>query len=186
MAIVSSLSRFPKHASLIGEMLVGYGELEFAMTTLVQQAIKRSISDAARVVYRMRGAQNRIDVSDALLRPFYKQIGLNGPYGQWLGAMRRCRVIRNQYAHCTWYHEDGRLLMAELAEAAQPPEGPALLTFTSLELPLVKQQYDYFEYTHDLAYYLKNEGAYRIDRRRRHKAKLPTSLPAPRLGSPRS
>jgi hypothetical protein len=181
-----SLRNLPDHAAIIGGILLGYTDLEFFMLDLVAQAIAGDddFSTAARILYRLRGAHDRLNVADAIVRPFMEEIKLEGPYCQWLGAMRRCRVIRNQYAHCTWKAAEGRAWFADLEKAAQGVEGEAGLRFVPLDLPLLEEQFEFFRYTAQVIFYLMDETKFRRDRRRRHKSRLPKSLPVPNLHSP--
>lgn len=179
------LDQFPAHGILIGEILLSYSHLEFMVVDLVGQAIGRDIDCAIRLLYRLRGANDRLQAADAVLRPFMNDLALGGPYGQWLGAMRKCRIIRNQFAHCGWMSRSGHLEFASLEECAQGTEGETTMHFNRIELKLLEQQLDYFEYAYDVLIYLTYEARYRRDRRRRHRNPLPKSREAPSLHSPR-
>ena len=181
--VARSLEGFPEHAELIGDMLLGYGELESIMVSLVALATSTDENTAVRILYRMRGAQNRLDVADAILRPYYIKLGLIGPYGQWIGAMRRCKLLRNQYAHCAFLDRHNALYIADFDTAAQSTDGTANLHFARLGLDLVREQQDYFWYTEQITYYLLRETRHRKDRRRKNPDKLPKSRPVPKLDS---
>jgi hypothetical protein len=183
--VAISLQDFPDHAAIIGDILLGYSDLEFFMVDLVGQATgDASLGTAVRLLYRLKGSANRLNVADALLRPFMAKLRLHGPYSQWHGAMTRCRIIRNQYAHCGWSAAEDILLIANFEEAGKPAEGPTPLQFLPLELSLLKEQQAYFGYAIDLAMFLMSEARFRRDRRRRHHLRLPKSRAAPKPHSP--
>lgn len=186
LPVAISLREFPKHAEIIGDMLLGYSDLEFFMVDLVGQALgEDDLNTAARILYRLWGADARLQVADAIVRPFMTDIKLLGPYCQWLGAMRQCRKIRNQYAHCGWSKDaKGRLEIANLEAAGATIEGSASLEFLPLELGLLKQQQAFFGYTIDVTLYVMAEARFREDRRRKHRYRLPKSRALPKLHSP--
>jgi hypothetical protein len=181
------LDNFPEEAEIIADLLLGFGDLEFLTISLIAEAITgRDYSVAARILYRLRGANDRLNVADALLRPTMNDLKLLGQYCQWLGAMRRCRVIRNQYAHCGWDQDSkGRLTFCDLEETGASVEGSAVLTYEPIELGLLKEQQAFFAYTYQLVLWLMNELRFRKDRRRRHKTRYPKSRAVPKLHSPR-
>jgi hypothetical protein len=180
-----SIRHFPEHAAIVGDMLLGYGDLEFFMLDLIARAVADSdINTAARVLYRLRGANDRLNVADALLRPVMIKLKLEGQYCQWLGAMRRCRQIRNLYAHCAWDHRDGALYLTDLEEAGQTVEGAPQIEWVPVTLGLLKEQQAFFSYTLDLVFYLGRESRFLLDRRRKHRARYPKSRAAPKLHSP--
>jgi hypothetical protein len=182
-----ALQEFPEHASIIGGMLLSYANLEALATDLVSYALggRHEISKAARVLFRTRGANDRLQVADALLRPFAAELRLAGAYSQWLGAMRMCRILRNQYAHSAWSVDDNRLAFMSLEDAAKPSGGEAIVYYSPIDLPLLKEQEAYFDYAFKLMAYLAGEFRYRTDRRRtRYRHRLPKSRAAPKLHSP--
>lgn len=180
--IAPFLADFPDHAAIIGDMLLGFVDLEFFIAELVAEAISDT-DTAIRMIYRLRGTNDRLNLADALLQPSMTKLRLKGPYGQWLGAMRRCRQIRNQYAHCAWHSDNGRLRFCNLQDAAQTTEGATALTFAPIDLDLIREQHEYFEYTLDLALYVIHECRRRMVGEP-HDWKLPKSRAAPKLHSP--
>lgn len=179
---------FPEHAAIIGDILIAYGELEFVTLELIAHALGNAadeVPQALPILYRLRGANDRLNVAEATLRPFMARMKLIGPFGHWLGAMRRCRIIRNQYAHCTWGPQTDRLWFANLDEAAHSAEGEISLNYLPVDLALLKEQQAYFAHTMKLTAYLTGEAFYRTDRRRtKHRRPLPKSRAAPKLHSP--
>jgi hypothetical protein len=182
-----TLEKFPDHAAIIGDLVIGYGEIEFLMIALVAEALgskagRGDIGDATRIIYRLRGAESRLKVADAIIRPFMNKIRLGGQYGVWLGAMRRCRQIRNQYAHCHWREQAGRLHFMSLEDAADPEHGD--LIYRPIDLSLLKEQQAFFDYAIKVLLFLYDESRFRRDRRRKHRRRLPKSRVLPNLHSP--
>src|SRR5690349_14601379 len=98
------LIEFDGHAeeqAVIGQMLMAYGEFEFAAASLIGYAIADD-DMAARLFFRVRGESARLDVADAILRPYFTKLNLAGQWGCAIGALRYCKDIRNQYSHCNW------------------------------------------------------------------------------------
>ena len=106
----------PKEAAIVGRIVAGYGELEYAMSLCLGTAI--GDEDAAyKCFFRTRGEEQRIEIADALMRHVFSKHELIGEYGETIGAVRWCRKLRNQYAHAHWmgyqgtwplFHEFGR------------------------------------------------------------------------------
>lgn len=181
--VAHSLQQFPEHAAIIGDMLLGYADLEFLTVDLVGQALG-NVETAARLLYRLRGANDRLNVADAIIRPYMATLKLTGPYTQWLGAMRRCRVIRNQYAHCGWVADMGELHFSCLDTVAQSTDGAAIIRYERIGLDLLKEQQAYFRYAGDVTLFLSNEAQFRANPERRHRNRLPKSRAAPKLYNP--
>jgi hypothetical protein len=184
LPVAISLRDFPEHASIIGDMLLGFNDLEFFMVDLVGQAIgDKHFKVSPRIIYRLRRANDRLQVADAILRPFMVKLRLHGQYTQWFGVMKHCRTIRNQYAHCGFSpNRSGRLTFANLLNTGHPDED-AVFEFVPIELGLLKEQQAYFGYALDVTSWLMAEARFRRDRRRKHRLRLPTSRAAPRLHS---
>jgi hypothetical protein len=70
-------------------------------------------------------------------------------YAQALGALRRCKGIRNQYAHCTWFSREGALMFINLEDSAKGAEGPVMIVPRRIDLPLLRRQRELFDYTED-------------------------------------
>lgn len=187
-SIAPALQEFPEHAAIIADMLLSFANLEMFTVDLVGRAFDRKregIYQAARVLYRLKGAYDRLQVADAILRPFANEHKLAGPYSQWIGAMRWCRSVRNQYAHAAWDVEEGRLCLMNMEDAAKSPEGSVVMYYSPIDLPLLKEQQAYFDYAFTLSAYLAGEFRYRRDRRQtRLRSRLPKSRRLPKLYSP--
>jgi hypothetical protein len=70
-----ALRRHPAEATLIAQLVLGYGELERAVAV----SLGATIGDrgpAFRMMFRILGETARIDAADAMMRHKYDQVGL--------------------------------------------------------------------------------------------------------------
>lgn len=140
--------------NLIGQMLMAYGEFEFFVAGLLGYAIEGGNDIAGRLFFRVHGEGARLDVADAILRPFFKKSGLHGQWSNTIGALRYCKDIRNQYAHCNWIEKSGLLQFVNMDRDAASPEGDLILQLYPTDLALLKRQFEYFAYTNFWLFFL--------------------------------
>jgi hypothetical protein len=182
--ILDDFNGFEKERDLIGQMLVAYGEIEFAVLTCVAAALDGETITAIQVLFRVRGEGARLEVADAIVRPAFKKHALEGKWGNGLGAARVCKDIRNQFAHCHW---DGRktsgLAFVNLDADAQRVSDPSTVTFIPIHLDLLKRQFAYFQYAFDLLLFLSQEYDLRVGKSSSHPYAEPKSIPRPPLDS---
>jgi hypothetical protein len=74
--LVFEFDKFPKEHSVIGDMLLAYGEIEFVLLSLVSQVLDDDVSTGTRVLFRVGGEGARMEVADAILRPAYRKADL--------------------------------------------------------------------------------------------------------------
>jgi hypothetical protein len=174
---------FPQEREIIGTMLIAYGEIEWALAVCVQHALNVTPSEATRILFRVAGEGPRMSVADAIVRPIFAKVGLEGEWGNAIGAAKQCRKIRNQYAHCHWRKfNDGVLRFVNLdQEAADPADGPLIVDAIPLKLELLQRQRAYFIYALDLLYYLEEEYKVRAGRSSSHSQVRPRSVAQPPL-----
>jgi hypothetical protein len=145
-SILPSVPRFRKYFTHLGSMVLGYTELEFDFFNLLALSLKRDIGVAVRVMYRVRGEEQRIEVADALIRPAFTNAGLRDIYCEALSDLHHCRKIRNQYAHAQWDIFDKKgLRFVSFEDPAKTPSDTTLHR-RRLTVPLVKRQHAYFCY----------------------------------------
>lgn len=169
---------------LVSAMVLLYPELESVLLNYVTLALDVSADDGVRLLYRTRSEADRLNIADAILHPFFSKMRLEGAYSQFLGAIRHCKTIRNQYAHAVWdVTEENTLRFASLDEPARTKEGETFVPFRPIDLSLLESQYAFFEYTNHMGWYVIAEAEFRMDRRKRHKVALPKPLPRPKLHS---
>ena len=149
-------NKFPTEAQLIGNILTSYGELEFSAATALAVAMKDS-STAFRLMFRLRNEGQRLEVFNTMMYPTAKTYGLDAPYSHVIGALRTCKSIRNRYAHSHWYHDEKTVSYCNMEEAAEASETEPMLTFTAVNLNLLREEVDYFSYCDDGLLYLTEE-----------------------------
>ena len=180
--ILIEFTNFPREREIIGQLLIAYGELEFALMGCLRQALSGDIDTATRVLFRVRGESARIEVADAIIRPAYAKVGLEAKWGNAIGAVRVCKNIRNQYAHCHWQVlKDGVLRFMNLDVDAAVSEGSVQPRLIPLSLDLLERQFLYLEYALDWLYFLDVEYQVLAGRLSSHNLTEPKSWPAPPL-----
>src|SRR6476646_8092448 len=113
---------------------------------------------APRILFRVNGEAARLDVADAILRPFFEALKLGGQWGCTLGALRYCKNVRNQYAHCNWHSDEQRhLCFHNMDRDADSRDEILNVHLYPTDLDLLQKQHQYFEYTLDWVWYLTCE-----------------------------
>jgi hypothetical protein len=168
----------------VGCILAGYGELEFDLANCVSGVLGTDIEVGFRILFRSKGETARIDVADAILRPFYKAQNLHSTYEAMLGAIRHCKKIRNQYSHCHWIDRDEVVYFVDLEPPVKRETGIPL-AFLPVTKGLLEDQEMFFCYCSDLLTYLQKEYDLRLGRLQNHPWRVPTVLEPPALHSPR-
>jgi hypothetical protein len=179
MPLLVEFEEHQEEKTLIGEMLIAYGELEFAIVQMLAHAFTKGNDTSARLMFRVRGESARIEVADAILRPELETIGLGGKWSNAIGALRYCKEVRNQYAHCHWWKtKDQPLCFMNLDSDATAASGEMTVSLEPVDLPLIRQQRQYFEYTSELLYYLESRYRERLGKEA-DAAPEPKSIPQP-------
>lgn len=155
MRLLIEFDGFSEEQRIVGQMLMAYGEFEFVLASIVGYSIGDEHA-GARIFFRVHGESARLDVADAILRPYFEKLGLNGQWGNALGASRYCKDIRNQYAHSNWLTPKNDVLtFVNMDSDVASPDGPLMLQLYPTDLSLLKKQREYFEYTNDWLYFLQ-------------------------------
>lgn len=155
MRLLVQLIGYEKEQQTVGRMLMAYGEFEVKVARLMSYAFGGDADTAARVFFRVNGEAARLDVADAILRPFFSSLKLAGQWGNALGALRYCKNVRNQYAHCSWFAREGKpLSFTNLDQDAHSKEDILLSQLYPTDLELLQKQEQYFEYTNHWLFYL--------------------------------
>ncbi len=156
MHLNPALHRFPDEAAIIGRMVLAYGELEL-LVGLCLAAVLGDRDTALRTMFRILGETNRIGAADAIMYPKYASQGLEGEYGQGMGAVRWCTTTRNQYAHCQWVdHHDAGLFYTNLQDPAKKST-TFEYWYRHVDVPILEEQEAYFGYAADWLLYLEAE-----------------------------
>jgi hypothetical protein len=147
--IRAAFANHPAEMSQIGQMLVGYGELEFRLCVCLASAIG-DLDTAFLTFFRARGEDARLQIADALMRRHYFAAGLGEKYNAILSAYRVCRPIRNQYAHCHWDIQKAIFLTDFDSTVRKDARETPNFTFVNVDRTLLTRQVAYFSYTYDL------------------------------------
>ena len=179
--IMPAFDRYPKEAELIGKILAGYGDLEFALCHCVSQA-QNDFDMVLKAMFRARGERQRIKIADAMGHNQFSALKLGGRFSQAITDTHECRKIRNRYAHCNW-HDDltgglGFVNLEEIAEKSKPA-GLTNLTIRHLDVAVLSQQVDYFSYVDDCLTYLNFEAQKRQGRIQNQPWRTPKKIPPP-------
>ncbi|MGB9113685.1 hypothetical protein [Bradyrhizobium sp.] len=154
MQLLLALDEFREEQSIVGQLLMAYGEFEFNIAKLIAHAIGNE-DNGARIFFRIHGEGPRLDVADAIVRPFFERMNLVGQWTNAFGALRYCKDVRNQYAHCQWYSDESTpLTFANLERDAAAPEGILNVQLYPVDLDLLQKQREYFEYANDWLHFL--------------------------------
>jgi hypothetical protein len=151
-----ALRRHPAEACLIGQLVLGYGELERAVAV----CLGASIADrppAFRMMFRVLGETARIDAADAMMRHKYDQVGLTSEYADAIGAVKFCVKARNQFAHCHWADDVyADLFFANLRKTVKSGDSTEHI-WLHIDKVIAEDLLSYFEYTIDLLQFLEKE-----------------------------
>jgi|SRR5215216_6889720 len=180
-----ALVRFPVEAAIIGNMVVGFGELEFLMCILAAKAIK-SPELIYKTLYHLRSTSARVESADILMRPAFAGVNLAAEQSLALPAVKNCLSIRNQYAHCNWADDSmiGELYFADLQDSADREEW--FYSYKHVDVPLLQTQEAYFGYTRELLMYLEQELSFRRKGQQHQIFPMPPALDRPPQHNPAS
>ena len=176
--------KFPEEARLVGALLSGYGELEFELNMCVGAGMGDQ-TVAFRALFRMRNEGQRLDLAEALIDPAIKHYKLEGEFAHAIGAIRHCKAIRNNFAHCHWHHTDDppALRYCNMEDAAKSRGNETILNFRPADIELLTEQVSFFGYCSDWFAYLNHELEVRAGKLESHDWPKPKARPLPRIHS---
>lgn len=182
-SLLQEFENYPKEKLLIGSLLIAYGEIEFGLLSCLNSVLEGDTNTSARILFRIRGESARIEVADAILRQKFSLQGLGGQWGNALGAVRHCKTIRNQYAHCHWHSATNGLFFMNFDSDVQMADGDVQISFRHIHETLLQEQTKYFEFATDWLFYLAEEYKTRAEKLPNHGMSAPKSISAPQLYS---
>ena len=103
--LIPAFHDWPDEGATIGRLLAGYGELELELALCVGHAIGLRTEDmrrAFRSIFTTRNADDRIKLAKKMAQQPMRLTGLKDEFAEAIVAMRACKDIRNQFAHCIW------------------------------------------------------------------------------------
>ena len=177
--LLLEFENFPKEKALIGEMVIAYGEIEFAIATILGSIHGQDANIATRILFRVKGESPRLEVADAIIRPVMENSGLVGKWDCAYGAAKYCKNIRNQYTHCHWWAEKELLMFLNFDRMAEKRVGVLTTNFEPIDLPLIERQHQYFDYCTRLLYFLHTEYRRRVGISPIPDVSEPKSIPEP-------
>jgi hypothetical protein len=185
MRFLAIAGTFPNEATIIGRIVIGYGELEIALMNAVHMARGGDLDMVLKVMYRTRGESQRVELADAMGRETFAGYRLTNEFETAIANMNFCRRMRNQYAHCVWQNDGtGQLGFVNLEEIAKDKVFiPNLLGLTTrhLDVPLLEKQEEYLDNTeHEIAW-LNFESQAKQGHPRAQIFQTPVQLPRPPL-----
>jgi hypothetical protein len=151
--------RFPEEGSIIGRLVVGYGELELEMTVCLQSVLG-DFDAALRAIFGATGGERRIKEFKKLARGAYAIAQLGPEFSTATAAMNWCRIIRNQYAHGHWYDSTAEgVCFYALETLVKSPSKIELVTTNRhpVDIPLLGRQEEFFKYTQKCFWHLQEK-----------------------------
>jgi len=178
---ITGTSGHDAEMAIIGRLLAGYGELEYALGLLLA-AVLNDIPTMIRVLFRVRGEEARIQIADALMRHQFESTELKHLYNETISDMQYCKSIRNQFAHCMFdgFSKPGELCFVDLEKTAKEPAKSAVRP-VSIQLSLLKKHEEYFGYVQWRLFYLAGEYARLMKRTESNDLKLQEAVSRPPL-----
>ena len=169
-------NHFPEEMAALGRMVLGYSELDFTLCHAVGLALndKWTVMNA---LHSLKQEAARLDIIEHLARGSFEKLGILPEFTESIFAMRYCRARRNTYAHATWIIENREMpnpkfRFTDLTEAVWPTK----LKTKVLDLPLIKLQEAYFDYTKACVLFLEAKA----DPVRAPFLKMPTKIQPPK------
>lgn len=139
-----AFANHPEEATLIGAMVIGYGELELTFGMIAGVALDQQFS-LLKAFHSIRSESSRIKIADALCCEKFDELGLSDDYSTVLVGARHCLKIRNQYAHSSWAAFPEGLMFTDAERVFTTPGNP--FDWKLIKLDLLKEQEAFFEYT---------------------------------------
>jgi hypothetical protein len=154
--ILPAFWRYPEEGKIIGRLLAGYGELEFELACCLG-AVLGDQDQAFRVMFRMRGEEQRIQTADALMRPACTSLNLCLTYNEMIADLGWCKKTRNRCAHCHWYDTSEHGLCYFDLEGWAKKTVPLVFSKMRLNVEVLRKQEAYFRYVQSSLWHLAAE-----------------------------
>jgi hypothetical protein len=157
MPLNPALKNNSRESAIIGRILMAFGELEYIFCKSAAECRDKP-HPILRALYRINGTTARAQAADALAREIYADMNMGDAFADAVGALRICMNIRHQYAHCAWADggkgRHGGLYFVDLSATADASTGWEH-NWRHVNVRLLKEQYDFFEYTKDLLFHIE-------------------------------
>lgn len=93
--------KYPDEAKLLGELVLGYGELDLSFCMMCGIATKRKF-ELLHAVNQVRSESARLEIAHALSVNAFRELGLQAEYARVHKAVKYCMRVRNQWSHASW------------------------------------------------------------------------------------
>jgi len=182
-----AFDRHPRQATLIGRIVLAYGEIEFSVCRNAGHALDM-LAEILNTLYKTRASSARIDFAQSIIAQECKELGLLETLETCVAMVATCTKIRNRYAHCNWAdtpgHKKSGLFYADLENSEFETNTEFFHHFRHVTPRILKGQLDYFAYTMEWLQFLNHEIAVKQGRLRGHNWPRPIKLKPPLEHSP--
>lgn len=138
--------KYPEEAKLLGELVLGYGELDILFSIMAGNALKQKFP-LLHAVNQVRSETARLDVADAMSKQRFKELGIASEYARCEKAMRYCLKVRNQWAHSQWGDMDPFGLAFTRTDGEVFAMPVKRIEWNSIKVELLRKQEAFFEHT---------------------------------------
>jgi hypothetical protein len=181
-----SFLAFKAEASVIGRLLAGYGELEYALAYCLANTIG-NLDAALRTLFVIRGEAARLDVANSLMHDDYHSRGMGPKYDSAISDIRHCRKIRNTFAHCHWSsHDSAGLFYVNLEDAARDSQNGFKQQWLHVDMPLMMRMIECYETTQTRLWWLDSQHQVLTGREDKNPWQWPSKQNRPPMHNPRS
>jgi hypothetical protein len=138
-----ALERHPKHALLIGKIVLAFGEIEFSVCRNAGLA-HELLGEILHTVYHTRASAARVDFCLNIIAQECKELKLSKELETCRYMVSNCSQIRNRYAHCNWadseHHPRAGLFYADLEESEFEANREFFHHYRHVDVKLLKSQ----------------------------------------------
>jgi hypothetical protein len=183
-SLLIAFDEFPEELRLVSRMILAYGEIEFAFLDILGAVFKNS-QTAIRTLYQLRSETHRLTVAEAIAMPWFESAGLGGQFNEAVNAAKKCKKIRNQYAHCQFIASDGVLRFCNLEKTATSKGAKCEVRATPITLEVLQEQSAYFDYADHQVLWVNHSYRVKNGLEVHHGGPFPKPkrIPPPRLDS---
>lgn len=141
-----AFAQYPEEARLLGELVLGYGELDISFCMTCGIAIGRKF-ELLHAVNQVRSETGRLDIANALSANTFVRIGLWDKFNDIQKSVRYCLKVRNQWAHAQWGDMRPHGLAFTRTDGNVFATPVKRTVWNSVTVELLRKQEAYFEYT---------------------------------------
>jgi hypothetical protein len=186
-SINPAFQRHSAEASLIGRIVVHFGEIEVSFCQNNSIALDMHVP-LMKALYSLKATSSRIDFVDGLIRNLYLGLELEREYDISISMLRYCLRIRNLFAHCNWADSPNDivagLFYADLQDSAKTSD--LMHDWKHVDVALLQRHEDYFAETMEWLSFLHHEIAVKQQKLTAHVWPRPSELAQPPLHNPAS